>query len=81
MNLATSTLAVSKKSSQSTPISDPVLLGVGALVLGYVIGSGKWQWLGQNLGKVAQDMGNMSLQYLVESFQKKNPDLFSNKKS
>ena len=78
MNLATNN-QISSERTRSTPLNDPVVLGVGAFVLGYVIASGRWHWLGQNMSKIAQDMGSMSLRYIVESFQKSNPDLFSKK--
>jgi hypothetical protein len=55
---------------------EPVLLGAGALMLGYVIGSGKWDWLARSTGKIVESLGSLALDYLSHSFQEQNPQLF-----
>jgi hypothetical protein len=55
---------------------DPLVIGVSALILGYVIGSGRWKWLGQELSKIAGSIGSLAVNSLSESVQERNPQLF-----
>ena len=60
--------------------NDPLVIGAGALVLGYVLGSGRWDWLGRGLTRVAGSLGTFAVSYLGESFQQRNSELFSNRR-
>ncbi len=56
--------------------SDPLVIGAGALILGFMIGSGRWEWLSRGATKIAGSLGNLALVSLFHSFQEHNPDLF-----
>lgn len=64
----------------SLPFKDPLIIGAGALVLGFAIGSGRLPFLGRSLLKVMESLGSFALVQFSQSFQKSNPELFSMKK-
>ena len=68
------------RSSRTVRYDDPMIIGAGALVLGYVIGSGRWNWLGRGLTQVAGSLGAFAVNYLVDSFQHHNPQFFNETK-
>ncbi len=67
-----------QKNQQATvKYNDPLVIGAGAFLVGYVMGSGRWTWLNRGLGKIAQNLGNVALIYFYQSFQKQNPQFFT----
>jgi hypothetical protein len=56
--------------------SDPLVLGIGAFAVGFVVGSGRWDWFGKELGRLAQSLGTLALEYVSNSIHEHNPDLF-----
>lgn len=68
------------RSFKSLRYDDPLVIGAGALVLGFVIGSGRWDWFGRGLTQVASSLGSYALNSLSESFQNQNPHLFDRRK-
>lgn len=57
-------------------LTDPRVIGASALVLGIVIGAGRWQMLGRGLGKVAESLGSLALVHFMQVLQKRNPEAF-----
>jgi hypothetical protein len=53
------------------------VIGAGAFFLGFVVGSGRWNWFGKEAGKIASGLGSIALNYISKSFQEHNPNLFS----
>ncbi len=65
------------EATKSRQLTDPVVIGIAAGVLGYVMGSGQWDFVRQRAGKVAKSLGSLTMFYLYDSFKKHNPQLFS----
>lgn len=59
--------------------NNPLVIGTGALILGYVIGTGRWNWLTRGITHVAGSLGTIALNYFVDSFQERNPQIFKNR--
>jgi hypothetical protein len=57
--------------------SDPLVIGLGCFAVGLVIGSGRWNWLGKELGRLSQSLGSLALSYMTQSLQQHNPNLFT----
>lgn len=67
----------SKQNQPGFGYSDPIVIGAGAFFLGFVIGSGRWNWFGKEAGKIASSLGTLALNSIAKSFQEHNPNLFS----
>ncbi len=68
-------------SSTEQPLryDDPIVIGAGALLLGYAIGSGRLGWLGQEAAKIAKNLGSIAMSCFSRSLQEHNPQLFDQK--
>jgi len=62
---------------KSLRYDDPLVIGAGALVLGFALGSGRLGWLGRGTGRLASSLGTMALNYFYQSLQQHNPELFT----
>ncbi len=67
------------KSDLETPVqwSDPRVIGVGALFLGFALGSGRLKWLQTELTRVGVSVGTLVLHQFSRSLQEHNPQLFN----
>ena len=63
----------SSSSSSSLALNDefiPIAIGGACLVLGYVVGSGRWSLLGKTAKNLTRNYGELLLNAAIESFQK-----------
>jgi hypothetical protein len=67
----------SNLSSKPISASDPLVIGAGAFFIGFVIGAGRWNWLGREAGRVASSIGSLAMTYLTQSFEETHPNLFA----
>jgi hypothetical protein len=63
--------------ANSSRFNDPMVLGLGAFFVGFIVGSGRWNWFGKEAGRLANSLGTLALGYVTQSFQEHNPQLFS----
>jgi hypothetical protein len=57
-------------------LSDSMLIGAGAFVVGYVIGAGKWDWFGRETSKIAGSLGALAWSTISQSVQNQYPQWF-----
>ena len=61
---------------QNLRIDDPLVVGVGARLLGLAIGSGRWGWIGRGAMRIAESIGTLTLSYFSQSLQQAHPEIF-----
>lgn len=57
---------------------DPLVIGAGALLIGYAIGSGRVKWLSEETSKMMGNLGSLVLLYFSHSLQEHYPEYFRN---
>lgn len=60
-------------------LSDPLVIAAGALIVGYAIGAGRWNWLNRSALRLAEGLGALVLAQIGQSFQEHNPQFFGRK--
>lgn len=65
-------LICSKESQLRVNLSHPFVLGAGAMVLGFVIGSGRWDWLRKGVTQLGASLGGVAVSQFTESFRAQN---------
>jgi hypothetical protein len=57
--------------------NDPYMIGATALILGFALGSRRWNWLSQEIGSVLTDLGSWTMIQVREAVRKKNAEYLS----
>jgi hypothetical protein len=57
--------------------NDPYVIGATALILGYALGSRRWNWLSREVGSVLADLGSWTMIQIREAVRRKNAEYLS----
>lgn len=60
-------------------LNDPLVIAAGALIVGYAIGAGRWNWLNRSALRLAEGLGTLVLAQIAQSLQEHHPQIFNSR--